>query len=118
MQMLDGSQSLKKVELGIRFIHPSHFSQQIEQLSSVTVLHTEYEIVSGFEAGIEASSKRMSRTFLKDHPFALDYVLLFVFEDELFVDGLESHDFAICSTEIDPREPARTHTFNDFEVVQ
>lgn len=89
--MADGDQSLKEIELCLRFFHPLHFSQQVEQLSSMAVLHTKDEAVWCLETHEKLCNEGMPITFFQYFSLALDYILFLILYYESFVDDLHSH---------------------------
>jgi hypothetical protein len=42
MEMIDSGEGLQEIKLGLFFFHSSDFAQQIEEFSSVAILHTKY----------------------------------------------------------------------------
>lgn len=91
VEMADGCQGLKEVKLGILLLHPPDFPQQIEELSSVAVLHAEDQVMLGLEAEEELSDEGMAAAFLEDLAFIFHDVLLLVVEDEVLADHLHRH---------------------------
>lgn len=111
VEMADGQQGLQKIEFGLFFCHSLHFFKEIEQLSTITELHTEDQIVFSLETEIELGDEGMANTFLKDHSFIFDYVFFLVFDDELFLDDFQRHDLPVSSCEVYFGETPSTDTF-------
>ena len=118
VKMRHSWQSLKEVKFSIFLTHSSYFSQQIEQLSSIAILHTEEKIMLSLKRHVELSDKRMARTPLKNGSLVLHYILFHVLHYELLIDCLQGHKFTISSTKIDPWKPSSSNTLDNLETIQ
>jgi hypothetical protein len=67
----------------------------------MAVLHTEDEILLGFEAQVELSDKGVATAFLKDFSLILNNILLLILDYELLVDDFHGHQLSISSCEVD-----------------
>lgn len=62
--MADSCQCLKKVKLSISLLHSPNLPQQVEQLSTVTVLHTKHQVILGLKTEVKLGDERMPIAFL------------------------------------------------------
>ena len=110
MQVTDGCQCLKEVKLGIGLLHPPYFPQQVEQLSAVTVLHTEHQVILGLKTKVELGDERVAIALLKYLPLIFYDILLLVLQDEVLTDDLHGHQAAVSSCEVHLRKTTSAQT--------
>ena len=77
------------------FFHPFHLSQQVEQLSSIAVLHAEDEVFLTFKGHVKLSDEGMVSAGLENGFFVFDNRLFGVLEDEILTDDFDGHHDAI-----------------------
>lgn len=118
MQKRNGGEGFQKIKLSLLLFHSSDFPQQIEELTSITVLHAENEVVFSLKTAVELSDKGVIGTSLENRPLVIHDILLLVLNDELFIDDFQCHNFSVASRQIHLRETSSSHTFNYIETAQ
>lgn len=114
VQMTDGCQGLKEVKLGICLLHPPHLPQQVEQLSTVTVLHTENQVIFCLKTEVKLGDERMPTAFLEYLPLIFYYILLLVLNYEVFIDDFHGHQTTVSSCEVHLGKTTSAQTFYDL----
>ena len=118
MQMSNSREGFQEVKLGIFLTHPSNFSQQIEKLSTVAVLHAEKKIIFSLETHVQLGDERMAAAQFQNGPLIFYDVQFVVLYYKLFVYDLHCEELAVPTAEVDPRETSSTHALYDFEHPQ
>lgn len=118
MQVNNRTQCLHEVKLGLLLLHPSHFSQQVEQLSSVAELHHKHQKAPGFEGCFEFGDERVFTATGQNSFFVIDDVGFVIGKNVFLVDHFHRHEFAEAPDQEYFGEAATSDTLDDLEVVQ